>query len=329
MRTEAASIIYVGQGPTVHDLRFLSALKSRWPTQELFFPYEGQQFREIVKKANPKVIIAGPLNHVISSIPSDIDLPIIGMSHAFDVNYPKDNIDVRSNLQRCTMIVTDCKTIHEKIVNEYSYSGPAKIIPYGCDYSFFSQIKITLEKKLKILVTRNWTSVHNNLLILEALVLLSEQGMDFHCSFVGDGPILEEGKDYAKKNLLDSQYTFFGRKNQSEIAELMELNWIYLSASESDGSSVSLLESMAAGMICLVSSFPSNIEWISHEKTGFIFKNCEASDLANQLKSIAQLSNPLLTQIGIRSKQRVLIEGNWEINKEKFLRLVAPFLKEE
>ena len=319
MPTETASIIYLGQGPTVHDLRFLSALKSRWPTRELFFPYQEEQFREIVKEDNPRVIIAGPLNQVISSIPSDIDLPIIGMSHAFDVNFPNDNIDVGSNLQRCSMIITDCKTIHEKIINDYSYSGLTEIIPYGCDYSFFSRIKTTLENKLKILVTRNWTKVHNNMLVLEALVLLSEMGVDFHCSFVGDGPILEEGKAYAKKNLLDCQYTFFGRRNQSEISALMELNWVYLSASESDGSSVSLLESMSAGMICLVSSFPSNIEWISHKKTGFIFKNFEASDLAHQLKSIAQSSKPLLTQIGNRSKQRVSIEGNWEINKEKFL----------
>jgi glycosyltransferase involved in cell wall biosynthesis len=327
--TEGASIIYVGQGPTVHDIRFLSALNSRWPTQELFFPYEEKQFRDIAKAAKPKVIIAGPLNQVISSIPSDIQLPIIGVSHAFDVNYPQDNINIRSNLQRCSMIITDCKTIHTKIVNQYLYAGPTEIIPYGCDYSFFSRIKLTLEKKLKILVTRNWTKVHNNILILEALDLLSDKGVDFHCSFVGDGPILEEGKEFAKKNLLDNQYTFFGKQNQAEIAALMEQNWVYISASKSDGSSVSLLESMSAGMICLVSSFPSNMEWISHKETGFIFENCDASDLANQLINISELSKPLLTKISRQGKKRVSVEGNWESNKELFLKSVAPYLKEE
>ena len=329
MLTETASIIYVGQGPTVHDLRFLSALRSRWETKELFFPYEEEQLREIIMEVKPKVIISGPLNHVIASIPSDINLPIIGMSHAFDVNYPHENINIKMNLQRCSMIITDSKLIREKIVNEYSYSGPIKIVPYGCDFSSFSPVKIVFEKKLRILVTRNWTKIHCNLVILEALVLLRDKGIDFHCSFVGDGPTLEEGKNFARSNLLESQYTFHGRQNQTEIAALMEQNWIYLSAAESDGTSVSLLESMSAGMICLVSSFPSNTEWINHKESGFIFKNGDVKDLENQLENIGQLSKSLLTQISVQSKQRASIDGNWDTNKEIFLSLIEQFLRDK
>ena len=328
MLTETASIIYVGQGPTVHDLRFLSALQSRWPTKELFFPYTEEQFLEVVAEINPKVIVAGPLNQVIASIPKEIDIPIIGISHAFDINYPQENINIKMNIQRCSMIITDSKSIQEKILNEYAYSGPIKIVPYGCDFSLFNSIKITFEKKLRILVTRNWTKIHRNIVILEALVLLRDKGIDFHCSFVGDGPILEEGKNFARNNLLESQYSFYGRQSQTEIAALMEQNWIYLSAAESDGTSVSLLESMSAGMICLTSSFPSNAEWINHEESGFIFKNGDVKDLANQLENIVKLPKPRLTQISDQSKRRVSIEGNWDNNKEIFLKPIEIFLRD-
>ena len=329
MLTETASIIYVGQGPTIHDLKFLSALQSRWATKDLFYPYTEKQFLEVFEKINPEVIIAGPLNQVIASIPKDIDIPIIGISHAFDINYPRENLSLYSNIHRCAMIITDCRTIREKIVSEYFYAGPTEIVPYGCDFSIFRPKKIRFEKKLQILVTRNWTKIHRNRLILEALVLLSDRGIDFHCSFVGDGPILEEGKNFARNYLLESQYTFHGRQSQTEIASLMEQNWIYLSAAESDGTSVSLLESMSAGMICLTSSFPSNAEWIKQEESGFIFKNGDVMDLANQLENIAQLPQPLLTQISDQCKRRVLIEGNWDNNKEKFLRLIESFLRDK
>ena len=329
MLTETASIIYIGQGPTVHDLRFLSALQSRWVTKELFFPYTEDQFWEVIREIDPKVIVAGPMNQVIASIPSEIDIPIIGMSHAFDINYPRENLNIFSNIHRCAMIITDCKTIRGKIVNEYSYSGPTKIVPYGCDFSIFCPTEITFEKKLRILVTRNWTKIHRNRVILEALVLLSGRGIDFHCSFVGDGPILEEGKSFAMNYLLENQYTFYGRQSQTEIAALMEQNWIYLSAAESDGTSVSLLESMSAGMICLVSSFPSNTEWINQEESGFIFKNGDVKDLANQLENIAQLPKLLLTQISDQCKRRVSIEGNWDNNKEIFLRSIELFIRDK
>jgi glycosyltransferase involved in cell wall biosynthesis len=327
--TESVSIIYVGQGPSIHDLRFTSALKSRWRTREVFSPYEGKSIREIVREINPRVIIAGPLSKAITVIPNDINLPIIGMSHAFDVNYPLEHAEIKSNIQRCAMIIVDCMTIREKIVNEYSYSRPISIIPYGCDFSLFNQTKIFFENKLQILVTRNWTRVHSNLLILKALVLLSDKGIDFHCSFVGDGPTLDEGKRYARNNLEENQYTFYGRQTQTEIAVLMARHWVYLSASESDGSSVSLLESMSAGMICLVSSFPSNIEWVSHGENGFIFKNMDFHDLANQLQNIAQTPKTHLVQISNRSKQRVSHDGNWEFNQRIFLSAVAQFLEDE
>ncbi len=307
----------------------MSALKSRWLTSELYFPYEVRRIRELVSSTVPKIIIAGPLNQVISSIPSDINLPIIGMSHAFDVNYPEVNSKARTSIERCSMIIADCRTIRDRILDEYSYSGPTEIVPYGCDFSFFNKTKITFENKLQILVTRNWTNVHNNRLILEALVSLNSKGIDFHCSFVGDGPTLEEGKDYAGDHLKESQYTFHGRLSQIEIFQLMERNWVYLSAAESDGSSVSLLESMSAGMICLVSSFPSNTEWINHQENGFIFENGKLQDLVKQLTDISKLPKTHLVKISYRSKQRVSIDGNWERNKEIFLGAITGFLKKD
>jgi glycosyltransferase involved in cell wall biosynthesis len=295
---------------------------------EIFSPCEEPSFRKLVQEFAPKLIIAGPLGQAVSSIPKDINLPIIGMSHAYDVNYPQEDMNIKSNIQRCSMIITDCMTIKDKIINDFSFMGHTAILPYGCDYAFFSQTKLTFESKLKILVTRNWTDIHRNILILETLARLSKKGLDFHCDFVGSGPMLGAGKNYARKNLKQTQYTFHGARTQEEIAKLMATNWIYISASESDGTSVSLLESMSAGLICLASSFPSNLEWINHGETGFIFKNGDINDMEIQLSEIAQLPRSSLVKISSQSKQRVSVSGNWETNKAILLRTISTFLNE-
>jgi glycosyltransferase involved in cell wall biosynthesis len=140
--------------------------------------------------------------------------------------------------------------------------------------------------------------------------------------------MLGAGKNYARKNLKQTQYTFHGARTQEEIAKLMATNWIYISASESDGTSVSLLESMSAGLICLASSFPSNLEWINHGETGFIFKNGDINDMEIQLSEIAQLPRSSLVKISSQSKQRVSVSGNWETNKAILLRTISTFLNE-
>jgi hypothetical protein len=86
---------------------------------------------------------------------------------------------------------------------------------------------------------------------------------------------------------------------------------------------------MSAGLICLVSSFPSNTEWINHQENGFIFENGKLQDLVKQLTDISQLPKTHLVKISYRSKQRVAIDGNWERNKEIFLRAITGFLKED
>jgi len=328
LSTKNASLIYIGQGPTVHDKRFLSTLKSYWQTQEIFFPYSQLQIREILKEIEPRAIIAGPLNEVVTSIPSDVDIPIVGISHAFDVNYPENNIHLKSNIDRCAMIITDCKTIQSKIINEFSYFGVTKVIPYGCDFATFSKIEVTFDQKLRILVTRNWTHIHRNNLILEALVILNKNGIDFHCTFIGSGPELQKGKEFAGKFLKSHQYTFCGAQSQNEIASHMSRNWVYVSASESDGSSVSLMEAMSAGMICLVSSYPSNGEWISNGETGYIFNNYEANNLEFQLRKIAELPQSELENMRHQSKAKVSINGDWERNKMLLIEAVNLILEE-
>ena len=73
--------------------------------------------------------------------------------------------------------------------------------------------------------------------------------------------ILEQG------DVLDRVH-FGGQVGYDNLPLYYGASDLYLSASHSDGSSVSLMEALASGLPVLVSDIPGNREWISEGKTG-------------------------------------------------------------
>ena len=56
---------------------------------------------------------------------------------------------------------------------------------------------------------------------------------------------------------------------------------LYLSASHSDGSSVSLMEALACGRPVLVSDIPGNREWLENSPAGWLFTDGDEDALAD------------------------------------------------
>lgn len=63
---------------------------------------------------------------------------------------------------------------------------------------------------------------------------------------------------------------------------------IYVSCSESDATSVSLLEAMAAGCFPIVSDLPANREWINDGHNGLLFPVGDSGKLAEQIVTVAR-----------------------------------------
>jgi glycosyltransferase involved in cell wall biosynthesis len=92
-------------------------------------------------------------------------------------------------------------------------------------------------------------------------------------------------------------------------------NEIYISAALSDGISVSLLEAMASGCICVVSDFPSNLEVISDSYNGYVFKNNDPESLLNTIEKVIALSVDQRKFIANNARDFVGKNANWETNK--------------
>jgi len=320
------SILYIGRHKKVHDFRFVEALLEVFEVQEIYTQELESKSLRVDMFLNIDLIIAGPLTDVISAIPPEINVPILGISHAFDLNIEYEDYPVLGNIERCEAIVSDCNHITKKLRNTYQYAKSIFEIPWGCDREYFSMTQIEFERKPKILVTRNWFPIYRNDLVLSALKMLDLKAIDFSCTFVGTGPLLEyHSRDFATISKTSS-IRFLGYQDQKRIRDEMSDNWIYISAASSDGTSVSLLEAMAAGMICIVTDFPSNQEWIENSINGFTFPNGDHKALSLLIEKVSSLTLDEKIKISRAAKEVIARRGDWKENRKIFTSVVQTML---
>lgn len=312
-------VVYIGRENNIHDKQFIEVLDSKYRIIQRYTQNSANGTLDEKTFKDCSLIIAGPVTDAISVIPDSISIPILGISHGFDLNVESSDTNLRKNINRCTSIIADCKYIVGLLRNDYQYTKKIYELPFGCDYDYFSNVNPNYSNEPLILVTRNWFQVHGNPIIIAALQILFEKDFKVNCTFIGDGPLLtSEVKDICVSNQ-NSTINFLGTIFKNDIRNEMMNKWLYVSAAESDGTSVSLLEAMSAGMVCLVSDFPSNREWIKHGYNGFLFKTNNPKHLSERIQEVSSLSIDEMKIIGNRAKQKVRLRGNWLVNREILL----------
>jgi glycosyltransferase involved in cell wall biosynthesis len=116
-----------------------------------------------------------------------------------------------------------------------------------------------------------------------------------------------------KKLDLQQKVHFYGTANLEQLPELYHSADFYLSASHSDGSSVSLMEALACGLPVIVSDIPGNQEWVTEGEQGWLFKDGEAADFSNKILEAVSKVNTLAA---IKKGNRLLAEkrADWKKN---------------
>ncbi len=111
---------------------------------------------------------------------------------------------------------------------------------------------------------------------------------------------------------------FAGKVTLEDLPACYRAADLYLSASRSDGSSVSLLEAMACGLPALVSDIPGNREWVAADENGWWFRSGDAVSLTEAILA-AQAAGSGLRQCGMRSRVIAEARADWARNFPRLL----------
>jgi len=122
----------------------------------------------------------------------------------------------------------------------------------------------------------------------------------------------------AEFNILSST-EFVGWLQQEDNARNYAKATYYISIPESDATSISVLEAMASGCIPILSNLPSNMEWVSHGKTGVVVENVQSDFISEAFEMNLSNASEL-------NKQRIDRDGTKEANRKKFISLYEKIL---
>ena len=255
------------------------------------------------------------------------------ISMAFDLldEYPKLTTTARTllgqQIDKASGIMSDSEFIRKELVKIFGSETNHLVIPYGVDIKSLSKLRKEKKEKTKVIniaALRNWDVVHDQGTILDAVTLLVGKFPDIRLHVAGDGQqrrILSSRIEQlsASGNLIDH-----GVLPLSKSAELLSECEIYLSSSLVDGTSVTLLEAMYLGCLCIVRNIPGNAQWIQDGESGFLFTDSLVDKLEKVIDSNSQSISKMNT-IRENARERIEINANWKINS----RMLSEFISGE
>jgi len=182
------------------------------------------------------------------------------------------------------------------------------IIQNSIDTKKFENIKskylrteLNIKDRTKIIVNVAMLGrTKNQFMIIESLKNIRDE--DFVLLLVGDGPDKEELMKLTEKYRINNKVKFLGWRD--DVPQILIESDIFVLPSSQEGLSLSLMEAMYMGKICLASEIPSNKILIKEGVNGFLFPVKDVKKLSEVLKKVIN-ENSIFNKIKDNAKRTI------------------------
>jgi len=294
--------------------------------------------KQVLKKIKPDLVHAGPIQSSAFLVALTGYKPLVSMSWGYDLLIDAQRSKAwtwvtRYTLQHSAVLVGDCQTIRQTAVSYGMSEDHIVTFPWGVDLCHFLPgpeeginqppgLRSRLgwgEEAFVLLSTRSWESIYGVEVLAEAFVQAARQHPELRLMMLGNGSLAARLRQIFMRGEVIDQVVFPGQVNQSDLPKYYRSADLYLSASHSDGASISMLEALACGCPVLLSDIPGNLEWITPGEQGWFFRDGNIQSLAEAITKAVENRKELA---GMRQSARRLAEqrADWEKNFNELLK---------
>ncbi len=292
--------------------------------------------KRVIREVQPDLVQAGPLQRTAFLAALAGFRPLVSMSWGYDLLQDAERNFLwrwatRFTLRRSAVMVGDCRTIRQRAV---AYGMPADRIvtfPWGIDLEHFTPAGggqgtdddragrwPAGDHPFTLLSTRSWEPIYGVEVIARAFARLAQGRPNLRLIMLGNGSQAGALRQIFQQAGVMDQVYFPGQVNYAELPRYYRSADLYVSASHSDGASISLLEAMACGCPVLVSDIPGNREWVTPGEQGWLFADGDAEALsAAVLQALAQPDR--LREMGRLARQTAEQRADWRKNFPRLL----------
>ena len=284
--------------------------------------------KQVLRRIQPDLVQAGPLQRSAFLVALSGFRPLVSMSWGYDlIQDASRNMlwgwATRYTLKRSAAMVGDCDTIRRLAV---SYGMPDERIvtfPWGVDLRHFSppeqagmrptDHQDVTQQPFTLLSTRSWEPIYGVEVIARAFARAARQRPELRLVMLGNGSQASTLRQIFHQAGVDERVHFPGQVNQANLPRYYRSTDLYLSASHSDGTSISMLEALASGRPVLVSDISGNREWITPGVEGWLFPDGDEMALADAIEQAAS-DRSRLSQMGEAARRLAEERADWDMN---------------
>ncbi len=235
----------------------------------------------------------------------------------------------RRILRAADLVTSDAAMLTDAI---QALAGPGLAVhtaPMGIDRALFAAAAgaASAPRERVILHNRNLEPIYDLPTVLRGMPSLLAAHPGWSLRLAGDGSQRAALERLAAGLGLEGRVVFLGRLPRAALMAELQRAAIYLSASRSDSTSVSLLEAMAMGAYPVLSDLPANREWVAGPPAAQYFPVGHADAMAAALATAIALPAAALAAARASNRATVAARAIWEDNmaglRERFLALAA------
>jgi glycosyltransferase involved in cell wall biosynthesis len=332
---------YVTRDWNVHDIRWATALADLGFDVTTLSLHRDNLNEGTLREAlapGTGAILAGPLDSVAHLLVSTgftethYPSPVIGLSWGFDlIEMQQQGADLTWLSDLSGLIVDSVETarIAESVGVETSR---ITLIPWGVDLDTFSPLgprstpeDFNLPREAQLIVTlRAHEPRYRNADVIDAFTSVAQH--DASCALLigHSGSQTSELEDLVTERGLTDRVRFLGTLAEADLPPLLRAAVVYVTASEVDGTSVTLLQAMACGTPVVASDTAGNRAWVVPQETGRLFRTGDPKTLAEALAEALDPSTAAdTTRMATRARMLVEENADWSANRSRLLGALA------
>jgi L-malate glycosyltransferase len=294
------------------------------------------EFRGVLAEIKPDVVHAGPIQTCGYVTALSNFHPWLLCSWGSDLLlYAQQSPELlqatQAALSAADSFFCDCDTVRAK-AKEFTDFPDSRVVqlPWGIKKGSFEPsgslpTKEHFEREAGthvIICTRAWEPLYGIGTLLEAFFQAYRVDSRLRLLLLGNGSEAERVREFIAVHGLEHVIHTHGPFGKEVMPMWFRAADTYVSCTQSDGTSVSLLEAMATGLPVVVTDIPSNREWVTENVNGWLAEPNLAEEFANRLLCAARLTDERRRSFSERNRHIVEQRADWDQN---FPRLVEMY----
>jgi glycosyltransferase involved in cell wall biosynthesis len=291
------------------------------------------EFQQLLKKIGPDLVHAGPIQSCGYMTALSHFHPWLLTSWGSDLLF---HAQQSPELQQATQFALssadgffcDCDTVCAA-ARQFADIPDSRIVqfPWGIRKGLFgpegalpSRTEFEREPGTHLfLSTRSWEPLYGIGTLLEAFRQAYRVEPSLRLLLLGNGSQARRVREFIDMHRLTRVIGTPGTYVKEDMPKWFRAADTYVSCTQSDGTSISLLEAMATGLPVVVTDIPSNREWVVEEQNGWLASPRSAEQFADRLLRAARLSSEQRCLFSARNRRIVDDRADWDRNFPKLL----------